>query len=82
MSGSELSEIQKGLLMTLTIGAALEDADRPRTERLRSEVRPVMDATYVETGDTQQVIAKVEEIMGPDWEPGARWKSYIDSVTG
>lgn len=82
MSGSELSEIQKGLLITLTIGAALEDADRLEARRLRDEVQPLVKGVYFRTGDTTQVIDKIQEIMGPDWRPGPRWKSYIESVTG
>jgi hypothetical protein len=78
----ELSEIQKGLLLTLQIGAALADATNPERLRLREEVNPLVQGDYRQTGDTKPVYDKIEEIMGKEWEPGEKWLAYMNSIAG
>jgi hypothetical protein len=77
----ELSEIQKGLLLTLQIGAALADATNPERLRLREEVNPLVQGDYRQTGDIKPVYDKIQEIMGEEWKPSGKWKSYQDSVS-
>lgn len=83
MSGPQefLNEIVNGLTVTLTIGAAREDATPDQVEGLKSDVLPTL-AAYKATGDIEPVLAAVYKVMGDGWKPGDAWQKQIDQVKG
>lgn len=57
----------------LFMGAARKDANPRQVARIRTEVVPLL-AVYRENGNEAPIRAKIQQIMGPDWQPGSDWR--------
>lgn len=72
-----VKDVRDGLRLTLTIGAALEDATPTQEEKIKAVVRALVP-DYQETGEAEQIITAIHEIMGTGWRPVDDWAAYLE----
>jgi hypothetical protein len=69
----------------LFVYAAMHDANEEQRARLRSEVRPLLDAMRAKTSSEREMTAvmeKILEIMGDDWQMNEESRKWINKVLG
>jgi hypothetical protein len=71
------SPLAAWLTFTLYIGAANFDATPNERARLRNVIPPMLEGLKAGTVTAKEILAKVEEIMPPEWTPSDPWKTQI-----
>lgn len=73
-----IADIERMQALLMTAGAARAAATPRQLMRLQLELAPYMRGEFRETGDTTFIYEKIADIMGPDWEPTAEWRAYLE----
>lgn len=73
-----VADIERMQALLMTAGAARAAATPRQLMRLQLELAPYMRGEFRETGDTTFIYEKIADIMGPDWEPTAEWRAYLE----
>lgn len=60
---------------TMYVAAALDEGTKAQKEQIRERSR-----WGIATRDPEAIVHVVNEIMGPDWKPGEKWKGFWDEA--
>lgn len=80
-----MTVLREGMIMSLTLGAALDDATPEQRAQLHALLKPgnsvAMDL-YSMTGDTAPIYEIIQRIMGPAWVPAGDYARQIQELRG